>query len=227
MNLYAYVHNDPINLFDPDGKESRQVMQQEANTKDFLKGKITREEAQKNSYEIAGGDVGKAIVENLRNFSRIDEGEFTQTDIHKGIDSALLLLTKEAGERIRFHKEYGDIPEVLCIPGHLNQVFMNLLLNGVQAIQGEGNIWIKTNLDKSWVIIKIRDDGKGIEEKELNKIFDPFYSTKPVGEGTGLGLSISYGIVEKHNGSILVESEAGKGTTFTIKIPAEKGKSDE
>jgi signal transduction histidine kinase len=104
---------------------------------------------------------------------------------------------------------------------------MNLLLNGVQAIQGEGNIWIKTNLDKSWVIIKIRDDGKGIEEKELNKIFDPFYSTKPVGEGTGLGLSISYGIVEKHNGSILVESEAGKGTTFTVKIPAEKGKSDE
>ena len=81
--------------------------------------------------------------------------------------------------------------------------------------------------DKSWVIIKIRDDGKGIEEKELNKIFDPFYSTKPVGEGTGLGLSISYGIVEKHNGSILVESEAGKGTTFTVKIPAEKGKSDE
>jgi signal transduction histidine kinase len=104
---------------------------------------------------------------------------------------------------------------------------MNLLLNGVQAIQGEGNIWIKTNLDKSWVIIKIRDDGKGIEEKELNKIFDPFYSTKPVGEGTGLGLSISYGIVEKHNGLILVESEAGKGTTFTIKIPAEKGKSDD
>ena len=104
---------------------------------------------------------------------------------------------------------------------------MNLLLNGVQAIQGEGNIWIKTNLDKSWVIIKIQDDGEGIEEKELNKIFDPFYSTKPVGEGTGLGLSISYGIVEKHNGSILVESEAGKGTTFTIKIPAEKGKSDE
>jgi signal transduction histidine kinase len=104
---------------------------------------------------------------------------------------------------------------------------MNLLLNGVQAIQGEGNIWIKTNLDKSRVIIKIRDDGKGIEEKELNKIFDPFYSTKPVGEGTGLGLSISYGIVEKHNGLILVESEAGKGTTFTIKIPAEKGKSDD
>ena len=104
---------------------------------------------------------------------------------------------------------------------------MNLLLNGVQAIQGEGNIWIKTNLDKSRVIIKIRDDGKGIEEKELNKIFDPFYSTKPVGEGTGLGLSISYGIVEKHNGLILVESEAGKGTTFTVKIPAEKGKSDD
>ena len=110
------------------------------------------------------------------------------------------------------------------MPGHLNQVFMNLLLNGVQAIQGEGNIWISTSLDNSWVIINIQDDGKGIEEKDLSKIFDPFYSTKLIGEGTGLGLSISYGIIEKHHGSILVESKVGEGTTFKVKIPSGKGK---
>ena len=226
----AHELNNPISFIYANMKEMQNYIdiltKKEKVDKDEFQ--YIREDVQKLIIEsMEGSNRVKTIVENLRNFSRMDEGEFTQTDIHKGIDSALLLLTKEAGERIRFHKEYGDIPEVLCIPGHLNQVFMNLLLNGVQAIQGEGNIWIKTNLDKSWVIIKIRDDGKGIEEKELNKIFDPFYSTKPVGEGTGLGLSISYGIVEKHNGLILVESEAGKGTTFTIKIPAEKGKSDD
>ena len=226
----AHELNNPISFIYANMKEMQNYIdiltKKEKVDKDEFQ--YIREDVQKLIIEsMEGSNRVKTIVENLRNFSRMDEGEFTQTDIHKGIDSALLLLTKEAGERIRFHKEYGDIPEVLCIPGHLNQVFMNLLLNGVQAIQGEGNIWIKTNLDKSWVIIKIRDDGKGIEEKELNKIFDPFYSTKPVGEGTGLGLSISYGIVEKHNGSILVESEAGKGTTFTVKIPAEKGKSYE
>ena len=223
----AHELNNPISFIYANMKELQKYI-------DVL---TRKEKVDKDEFQYIRGDVRKlitesmegsnrvkAIVENLRNFSRIDEGEFNQSDIHKGIDSAVLLLSKEAGERIRFHKKYGDIPEILCMPGHLNQVFMNLLLNGVQAIQGEGNIWISTSLDNSWVIINIQDDGKGIEEKELSKIFDPFYSTKLIGEGTGLGLSISYGIIEKHHGSILVESKVGEGTTFKVKIPSGKGK---
>ena len=176
---------------------------------------------------MEGSNRVKAIVENLRNFSRIDEGEFSLTDIHKGIDSAVLLLIKEASDRIQIHKKYGNIPEILCMPGNLNQVFMNILLNGIQSIKGKGNIWIESKLKGAWISIVITDDGIGMEKQELNKIFDPFYTTKPVGEGTGLGLSISYGIIENHGGAITVESEIDSGTEFTINIPIDKGKSDE
>jgi len=176
---------------------------------------------------MEGSNRVKSIVENLRNFSRMDEGEFSLTDIHKGIDSAILLLKREASDRIQIHKEYGKIPEILCMSGNLNQVFMNILLNGIQSIKGKGNIWIKSELKGSWISIVIKDDGIGMGKQELNKIFDPFYTTKPVGEGTGLGLSISYGIIENHGGSITVESEIDSGTEFTINIPIDKGKSNE
>ena len=176
---------------------------------------------------MEGSNRVKAIVENLRNFSRIDEGEFSLTDIHKGIDSAVLLLKKEASDRIQIHKKYGKIPEILCMSGNLNQVFMNILLNGIQSIKGKGNIWIKSELKGSRISIVIKDDGIGMEKQELKKIFDPFYTTKPVGEGTGLGLSISYGIIENHGGSITVESKIDSGTAFTINIPIDNGKSDE
>ncbi|MCP4400719.1 MAG: HAMP domain-containing protein [bacterium] len=161
----------------------------------------------------------KRIVQDLRNFSRLDEAELKTIDIHESLDTTLNLLGHIYGNRIVVHKEYGNIPAVECYAGQLNQVFMNLLANAGQAIPRAGKVWIETSCDESSLCIAIRDDGKGIPEEALPKIFDPFFTTKDVGEGTGLGLSISYGIIEKHQGEIMVESEPGKGTQFSLKIP--------
>lgn len=159
------------------------------------------------------------IVKGLRNFSRMDEHELKLANINQGIDSTLLILHNKIKNRIEIIKDYGDFPDVMCHPGQLNQVFMNLLNNAQEAIKGEGKIWIKTRKEKDRVIISIRDSGKGIPAKSKKKIFDPFFTTKDVGKGTGLGLSISFGIVEKHNGSITVNSESGKGSEFIVTIP--------
>ncbi len=168
---------------------------------------------------IEGSRRVKEIVENLRNFSRLDEAEFKLADIHEGLESTLMLLNNDLKNRITIHKNYGDFPPIYCLPGYLNQVFMNLLLNAVQAISGKGNIRIATELKSELVVISIKDDGAGIPADKLDHIFDPFYTSKPVGEGTGLGLSISYGIIERHNGTIVVTSKVGTGSEFVISLP--------
>jgi two-component system NtrC family sensor kinase len=122
--------------------------------------------------------------------------------------------------RIRVHTHFEVVPEVLCYASQLNQVFMNILTNATQAIDGEGDIWIHLYKDnKGKAIVSIKDSGKGIAKEGLDKIFDPFYTTKSVGQGTGLGLSISYGIVKNHGGDIQVKSEGGKGTEFLVLVP--------
>lgn len=166
----------------------------------------------------------KRIVQDLRNFSRLDEAEMKTVDIHDSLNTTLNLLGHIYENRITVHKQYGYIPPVECYAGQLNQVFMNLLANAGQAIVRSGNVWITTWLEDQGagvgrVAIAIRDDGAGVPEELLPKIFDPFFTTKDVGEGTGLGLSISYGIIEKHQGEITVESTPGEGTEFTLKIP--------
>lgn len=158
------------------------------------------------------------IVLNLKNFSRSDELERKEYSLEEGIDSTLQILKSELRD-IEVHKKYGDIPAIHCYAGQINQVFMNILSNAVQAIDGRGDIWIETKKKGLEVVVSIKDNGRGIPDKHLNKIFDPFFTTKPVGKGTGLGLSISYGIIEKHNGQILVDSEVGKGTEFKIILP--------
>jgi signal transduction histidine kinase len=167
---------------------------------------------------LEGSRRVKRIVEALRNFSRLDEAEFKRADLHEGIESTLMLLRKEFADRIRVERDFGAIPPIDCLPGHLNQVFMNLLLNAAQAITGPGTIRITTRRENGRVRIEICDDGPGIPPEALDKIFDPFYTTKEVGEGTGLGLSISYGIIRRHGGTITVESEVGR-TCFTIRLP--------
>lgn len=168
---------------------------------------------------VEGSERVKIIVENLRKFSRLDEAEFKYADINEGLDSTIMLIEKELGDRIKLHKEYTEIPFVSCMPGHLNQVFLNMLLNGIQAIEGDGNIWISTAIRDEKIVIKFKDDGKGISKKYIDKIFEPFFTTKPVGKGTGLGLSISYGIIHEHGGDIKVKSKKKSGTTFIISIP--------
>ena len=130
-----------------------------------------------------------------------------------------MILRPELKDRIKIHKKYNLKKSVACNPGQLNQVFMNLLANAAQAIEGEGNIWIGTLIEKNHAMINIKDDGKGIPEKIKDKIFDPFFTTKDIGKGIGLGLSISYSIIKNHKGTIQVKSKTGEGTTFKIKIP--------
>lgn len=166
------------------------------------------------------------IVSNLKKFSREDQAdEFVNSDINDGIRSVLILVKNETKYYADIMTDFGDIGQVQCNISELNQIFLNIIINSVQAIKeqgrsGKGMITIKTWKDPDWAYISIADDGPGIPIEIRDKIFDPFFTTKPVGTGTGLGLSISYEIVvNKHKGDIQVSSEPGAGAIFTIKIP--------
>ncbi len=181
----------------------------------------------------------REIVKSLRTFSRLDEAEIKEVDIHEGIDSTLMILEHRLQQRgdnaaITVIKEYGQLPAIVCYAGQLNQVFMNLLINAIDAIEGQPNqpnpnqngstnSWIKivTRVKSAEQIeILIADNGPGIPDEVKSRLFDPFFTTKPVGKGTGLGLSISYSIiVEKHGGKLDVSSTPGKGTEFRLVIP--------
>ncbi|MBI4997895.1 MAG: PAS domain-containing protein [Rhodocyclales bacterium] len=161
----------------------------------------------------------RKIVQDLKDFSRVGEAEWQWTDLHKGLDSTLNIVWNELKYKCTVKKEYGDLPEVHCLPSQLNQVFMNLLVNAGQAIVERGEITIRTGRDEASVWVAVSDTGAGIPQENLNRIFEPFFTTKPVGKGTGLGLSLSYGIVVKHRGRIEVESEVGKGSTFRVILP--------
>lgn len=166
-----------------------------------------------------GASRTAAIVRDLRNFSRLDEDDLKLANVHEGLDSTLTLLGRKAGGRITVTKQYGHVPDIECYPGKLNQVFMNVLSNAIDAIEGEGRIDIVTETDDGHAVIKISDTGCGMSEDTVANLFQPFFTTKEVGQGTGLGLSISFGIIEKHKGSIHVDSKPGVGTTFTIRLP--------
>ncbi|MGE0764676.1 MAG: ATP-binding protein [Bdellovibrionales bacterium] len=160
------------------------------------------------------------IVLGLRNFSRLDEAQVKEVDLHEGLESTLQLLTGELKNRIRVHRDFAKLPKVTCYASQINQVFMNILSNAAQAIEGNGEIFISTRTQGvDQVAITIRDTGRGMDRATVEKVFDPFFTTKAQGAGTGLGLSISYGVVQKHGGDIIVQSEPGKGTEFTILLP--------
>lgn len=168
---------------------------------------------------LEGADRVKKIVQDLKNFSRVDESEFKTADINAGIESTINIVWNELKYKATLVREYGDIPLTICNPGQLNQVFMNLLMNAAQAIEKTGEIRVKTWQENDHISISIADTGSGIPEDKLKRIFEPFYTTKEIGKGTGLGLSIAYDIIKKHRGEITVDSVAGKGTTFTLSIP--------
>jgi len=176
-------------------------------TKDLLKG-VTE-----------GASRSEHIVKDLRTFSRMDENEFKAINIHEGIESTLLLLRNKMKDRITIHRNFGNIQHVECLPGKLNQVFMNILNNSILAIENKGDIFVETSGFEDMARISIRDNGKGMPEEVMKHIFEPFYTTRAVGEGTGLGLSISYSIIEEHHGTIEVLSEPGLGSEFIITLP--------
>jgi two-component system NtrC family sensor kinase len=170
--------------------------------------------------EMGGGlDRMKELVVHLRTFSRLDECEFKTVDIADSIDSVLVLLNHRLNRRIQVEKHYGPGRLLSCYAGRLNQVFMNLIANAMDAIPGKGTIVITTSQTDDTFSISVRDTGKGIPEAIRGRIFDPFFTDKPVGKGTGLGLAISYGIVQDHHGSIEVQSQEGAGSEFNVRIP--------
>ncbi len=169
---------------------------------------------------LDGAGRVKKIVQGLKNFSRIDQAERLAADINECLESTINIVWNELKYKCEVKKEYGELPPTVCNPQQLNQMFMNLLVNAAQAIETKGEIRIKTWADQDWIYTRISDTGSGIPQDKIKRIFEPFYTSKPVGKGTGLGLSIVYDIVVKnHKGDIQVESVEGKGTTFTVKIP--------
>jgi two-component system NtrC family sensor kinase len=159
------------------------------------------------------------IVQDLKNFSHVDEAERQWSDLEAGLESTLRVVWNELKYKAEVVKEFAGIAQIECFPSQLNQVFMNLLVNASHALDGHGTITIRTGQDDSQVWVQVQDTGRGIKPENLPRIFEPFFTTKPVGQGTGLGLSLSYGIVKKHHGQIEVQSELGQGTTFKVILP--------
>jgi signal transduction histidine kinase len=220
LELYQQEYSQPL----PQIKDKIEEIELDFIKEDFMKLLDSMEVGTERIYKI---------VLSLRNFSRLDEAEFKKVDIHDGIDSTLMILgnqlkaTSEYSE-IQVIKEYGDIPDVECYPSQLNQVFMNIIANAIDAFRVKANslennsnqIIISTHQADNFVKIIIADNGCGMPSEIHSKVFDPFFTTKQVGKGAGLGLSISYEIItDKHGGKLSFYSVPMKGTKFAIEIP--------
>ncbi|BAY89125.1 MULTISPECIES: ATP-binding protein [unclassified Tolypothrix] len=233
---YEYFQNllNLISLYQKYYPEPEVEIQQEIQVIefDFLKQDVEKLFRSMN----VGAERIREIVKSLRTFSRLDEAEFKAVDIHEGIDSTLVILNsrlKASADNylgIEVIKNYGKLPLIKCYAGHMNQVFMNLMTNAIDALEDsllkqevskQLKLHITTkNIDNSYIEIRIADNGIGMEDKVRNKVFDPFFTTKAVGKGTGLGLSISYQIVnELHGGKLECYSQPCVGTEFVIQIP--------
>lgn len=159
------------------------------------------------------------IVKDLKNFSRIDKNELKKMDLHEGLESTLALLFNQYKHSVQVIKQYGQLPELECFPGQLNQVWMNILSNAIQAMPNGGNLTVTTFLDGEKIYVSIQDTGTGMSDEVKSRVFEAFFTTKDIGQGTGLGMSITASIIEKHHGTIQIESALGKGSTFTISLP--------
>ncbi|MEH2193769.1 MAG: ATP-binding protein [Nostoc sp.] len=225
IQLYQYHYSNPVAEIQAEAKE--------------LDLEFIRDDLPKmlSSMKVGTNRI-REIVRSLRNFSRLDEAEFKAVDIHEGIDSTLLILQhrlKEQPQRpaIEVIKNYSNLPPAICYPGQLNQVFMNILSNAIDALEDANQqrlateiashpntIWIQTSLSEKEIMISITDNGLGITDTVLQRLFDPFFTTKDVGKGSGLGLTISYQIVtELHQGKLHCNSTLGKSAEFVITLP--------
>ncbi|KAF0215119.1 MAG: multi-sensor signal transduction histidine [Geobacteraceae bacterium] len=163
------------------------------------------------------------IVQDLKTFSRVDAVEHSLVDINTCLESTINIVWNEIKYKATLQRDFGALPQIKCYPQQLNQVFMNLLINAAHAIDKEGTITVRSRFEAGLIHVAVSDTGCGIPEELRTRIFEPFFTTKEVGKGTGLGLSISYDIVKKHDGEIVVASEVGKGTTFTVIVPVQAG----
>ena len=159
-------------------------------------------------------------MQDLKSFSRVERHENTLVNLNEALETTINIAWNEIKYVAGLSREFGAIPLVECFPQQLNQVFLNLLVNAAQAMEGQGHITVRTWSDGNSVFVAVADTGKGIPAEVLPRIFEPFFTTKEVGKGTGLGMNIAYNIIKKHGGDILVQSRVGVGTTFTIQLPA-------
>ena len=214
---------DLVNLYQQEYPEPTRIITKTIEDIDF--NFITDDLSKLLSSMKIGSERIREIVLSLRNFSRLDEADMKEVDIHEGIENTLLILNHRLKLGIEVIKNYGKLPLLECYPAQLNQVFMNLLNNATDALldysaKTNKQITINTSIvNNIWLKIGMADNGPGIPAEIISKLFDPFFTTKPVGKGTGLGLSISYQIIEKHNGKIEINSEVGQGTEFIINLP--------
>ena len=161
------------------------------------------------------------IVKALKSYSYLDQAPVQEVDIHEGIDDTLLILRSKLKDGVIVHREYGDLPRIQAHGSELNQVWTNLLDNAIDALGGDGDLYIRTSTDDGFVVVDIEDHGAGIPEDIQGRVFDAFFTTKPPGKGTGMGLDITYNIVVyKHHGAISLASEPGK-TVFTVRLPVD------
>ena len=209
-----------------DGVELDKVLEEVKNTKQEIDFDYVINEIYQLMNGIEDGANRTAeIVKGLKTFAYLDEAERKLADINEGIRSTLVLLSSSYKDEMQLFAHLGILPEIECFPGKLNQVFMNIFSNAIQAVKSKkektpnDHIMVSTEIVDDQVVIVIKDTGMGMSEEVKSKIFEPFFTTKDVGQGTGLGLSIVYSIIKKHEGTIDVESEKGVGTTFTIKLP--------
>lgn len=171
---------------------------------------------------LDGAERVKEIVLNLKSYSRVDAAEEQRADINACLADTITIAGNEIKYKATLEQIFGELPELFCRPQELNQVFMNLLLNAAQAIEGQGHIRVETSFDQGVIKVEISDNGPGIPAEIQQRIYEPFFTTKEVGQGTGLGLSICYDIIQRHGGEILLESEVGRGSCFTLLLPVER-----
>ena len=169
---------------------------------------------------IEGTQRVQNIVADLKDFSHVEQPDMVVADLHELIDKTISVAANEVKYKAEVVRDYGDVPPVTCYGGKISQVVLNLLVNAAQAIDGQGTITVRTGHDAGLVWFEVRDTGRGIPAEVLPKIYDPFFTTKAVGEGTGLGLHLVHKIIAGHNGSVHVDSAQGVGTTFRITLPA-------
>ncbi len=231
--------NDVLEVLDAYAEVTPENVEEQLQEVNNLKEDIEYEEVIEEMQELAdsikrGAERTAEIVNGLRTFSRLDEDDLKTADVHENLDATLSILRNQYKDHIEIIKEYGDIPSIDCYPGKLNQVFMNIIANAVQAMPDKGTITLSTrktklqegSYEREGVIISIKDSGAGMPEAVKKRIFEPFFTTKEVGKGTGLGLSITHSIMEKHQGRIEVESEMGKGTEFKLILPVHPSKGE-
>ncbi|MBF0486101.1 MAG: HAMP domain-containing protein [Candidatus Omnitrophica bacterium] len=219
--LEIYTKLESLHAASPDSQEREILNSLEYLKKDCDLGYMLKDLHKIISETSSGAAKVAKIVTDLKSFARIGSEELMPADIHEVMDLSLNIVSNEMKYKVEIKKEYGQVPQVLCYPQLLSQVFMNLFINAGQAITTNGRLTLTTWQEGKFVAIRVADTGCGIPLEVQGRIFEPFFTTKEVGKGTGLGLSIAYGIIQKHQGEITVKSVPGEGAAFTVKIPVD------